>query len=216
MLPVLRHARSQPAGHHRPSGMLVVTIKPHSQSPHLQPTSTAMAVLSYSADEIVKTAVQIEHSAARFYRQAAENAGDGYGRLFKSLCKMENDHARIFTEMESAMSQQERGTQRYDPGNEMLYYLENMAGVHAWEGKAGPEKLLTGDETPQEVINIALRAEKEGIYFYTFLKDFVPASQGKGKVDQIIHEEMRHVAALNKYLAELERGEHPQGPAARI
>lgn len=176
-----------------------------------------MAVLSYSADEIVKTAVQIEHRASQFYRQAAENAGDGYGELFRGLSTMEADHARIFTEMESGMSQQERGTQLYDPGNEMLYYLENMAGVHAWEGKAGPDRLLSGDEPPHEVINIALRAEKEGIYFYTFLKDFVPASKGKDKVETIIHEEMRHVASLNRYLGELERGEHPGGaPAARV
>ncbi len=175
-----------------------------------------MAVLSYSADEIIKTAIQIEHRAAAFYQQAAKNAGNGYGELFKGLGRMETEHARIFSEMESGMSPQERGTQLYDPGNEMLYYLENMAGIHAWEGKAGPDRILSGDESPREVIAIALRAEREGIYFYAFLKDYVPASQGKDTVDTIIHEEMRHVAALNKYLFELEHGEHPARPPARV
>jgi rubrerythrin len=170
-----------------------------------------MNVFAYSADEVVKTAIEIEKRASSFYREAAEKAKrHEMGTLFTSLSTMETDHARIFGEMEGEMSEQERGTQLYDPGNEMLYFLRDMSGIHAWEGKGGPDQPLSGEESPQEVISIALRAEHEGISFYTFLKDYVPRSTGKDRVDRIIREEMRHVAALNRYMGWLQDG--AQGP----
>jgi rubrerythrin len=176
-----------------------------------------MNVFAYSADEVVKTAIQIERKAAQFYADAAEKSRrPAIDKLFGSLSKMETDHARIFGEMEAGMSQQERGTQLYDPGNEMLYFLQDMAGIHAWEGKAGPDRKLSGEEAPEEVITIALHAEHEGINFYTFLKDYVPQSSGKERVDTIIREEMRHVAALNRYLSWLEGGAEGAPPAPTV
>ncbi|MBD3315959.1 MAG: hypothetical protein GF344_09245 [Chitinivibrionales bacterium] len=170
-----------------------------------------MNIFAYSADEVMKMAVRIEKRAADFYSEAAEKARQpGMSKLFGSLSSMETTHARIFGEMEEHMSEKERSTQLYDPGNEMLYFLHDMAGMRAWEGKAGPDKPLSGDEDAEEVISIALRAEREGINFYTFLKDYVPEKSGKERVETIIHEEMRHVAALNRYLAWLQSG--AEGP----
>jgi rubrerythrin len=78
----------------------------------------------------------------------------------------------------------------------MLFYLRGMAGLHGWEGKAGPNAKLTGTEKPDEVITIAVAAEKDTVFFYGFLKDFVPEAKGRGAIERILREEMKHVALL--------------------
>lgn len=161
--------------------------------------------MSYSAEEILTMAETIEHNASQYYHQAALFAQDQHAQnTFNYLSEMEHNHARIFESMHKELSPQEKGVQPYDPGNEMLYYLEGMAGLHAWEGKAGPSTKLTGKEPLKHVYHIAINAERDTVSFYTFIKDFVPAHKGKEKVDTIIREEMSHIAILNKELAKVE------------
>jgi rubrerythrin len=158
----------------------------------------AMDVFSYTADEIVQTAIQIENNASQFYKEAsgARNRPGHYKELFLQLSVMENDHARMFTELRRNLSPVEKESRPYDPGNEMLFYLRGMAGLHGWEGKAGPNVKLTGEEKADEVITIAVAAEKDTVFFYGFLKDYVPRTKGRDVVDKIMKEEMKHVALL--------------------
>ncbi len=45
----------------------------------------------------------------------------------------------------------------------------------------------------------AIGLEKESILFYLGLKDMVPPKYGQEKLDQIIHEEQRHVTQLSAF-----------------
>ncbi|MFZ2146605.1 MAG: hypothetical protein WAV28_05235, partial [Sedimentisphaerales bacterium] len=56
-------------------------------------------------------------------------------------------------------------------------------------------------ETAEDILNYAIEAEKNSIIFYTGLKNFVSAKAGKDKVDEIIQEEMDHIAELNLRLS---------------
>lgn len=161
-----------------------------------------MQTLSYNSGEILQTAIQIENNASRYYRRAHELAhlqGE-HKDLFLYLSRMEEEHAVTFKEMYESLSQQEREHHVYDPGNEMLYYLEGMAGLSGWEGKAGPNANLTGHESYRDVLTIAINAERDTINFYNYLIDFVPQQKGRSNVERIIKEEMRHVAILNREL----------------
>ena len=61
-------------------------------------------------------------------------------------------------------------------------------------------KTLTGKESLQEILNIALSLEKQSILFYVGLKDLVRQKHGKDKVDAIIGEEKQHIAQLSEVL----------------
>ncbi|NLG16199.1 MAG: ferritin family protein [Fibrobacter sp.] len=161
-----------------------------------------MEVFSYNADEILQTAVSIEKNASEYYREASV-ASAGFEKqrnLFLYLCRMENEHAQTFSQLREGLSQVEKGFRVYDPGNEMLFYLESMTGLHGWEGKAGPAAKLTGKESVREVLITAIAAEKDTIILYNFLKDYVPEEKGRSIVERVLKEEMMHVAILNREL----------------
>ena len=83
-------------------------------------------------------------------------------------------------------------------------YLKTMADGRGYEGKKSVTMELTGNETIQEVLRIAIDAEKNSVVFYTGLKDLVPVRAGKDKVEAIIREELGHIATLRKELAALQ------------
>lgn len=51
----------------------------------------------------------------------------------------------------------------------------------------------------------SLKAEKNSVVFYTGLKEFVPKNADKSKIEDIIKEEIRHIAYLNRRLLELKK-----------
>ena len=162
-------------------------------------------VFSYSTHEIMAIAETFEKKASEFYAKAAEMADDSAVKeMLLGLGKMEKGHAEVFAAMKEGLSDAERRVQMQDPGNEMLYYLQGTAQMHGWEGKRDSKTQLTGKESMEEILTIAIGAEKEAVFLYTGLKDFVPAGSGKDKVDQIIREEMKHVGVLTRQLRSLQ------------
>ncbi len=53
-----------------------------------------------------------------------------------------------------------------------------------------------------EILKAALTAEKDSIVFYLGMKDLVPESLGKNKIDDIIKEEMSHIKIIGNKLRE--------------
>ena len=78
-----------------------------------------------------------------------------------------------------------------------------MADAHGTEGRISVDEPLTGKETLEEIIQIALRAEKNSVCFYLGLKDLVSSDSGKEQVSRIIKEEMGHIAVLQTKLTAL-------------
>ena len=82
-------------------------------------------------------------------------------------------------------------------------YLQTMAQAHGSEGKISPTQELTGKESIEEILEIAVSTEKDSIAFYSGLKDFVSQKAGRDKVEAIIREELLHIAMLTRKLAGL-------------
>jgi rubrerythrin len=156
--------------------------------------------LLFDADEIFEIAEEVERNGAKFYRKAAKNASDKQIKdTLLQFAAMEDAHevtfAAIRSEIQSEIS--------YDPEGVAALYLQAIADANGFEGKVSPDEELTGSESIEEVIKIALRAEKESVAFYVGLKDIVAADDGKARVDAIIKEEMVHVAQLTNMLTDL-------------
>ncbi len=160
--------------------------------------------ITFNADEIFEMAEEIERNGAKFYRQAAANTSDKAAKkMLLELAVMEDGHLEIFQAMRRKLTDKEKEPVVYDPDNEAAQYLQAMADMHGCEGKISPAKELTGRETLKEIIEVALNAEKESVVFYFGLKNFVPDTAGKSRVDKIINEEIGHINTLNQRLLEL-------------
>jgi rubrerythrin len=105
--------------------------------------------------------------------------------------------------MRKELGPREKEAMVFDPDNESALYLQVMADGRGYEGKVSLADKLTGKEAPEEILNIAIDAEKNSVVFYVGLKDLVSERAGKNKVEAIIKEEMGHIAALKRGLAAL-------------
>ena len=157
--------------------------------------------VTFNADEVFEMAEQIERSGAKFYREAAEKASDTQTKeMFLNMASMEDTHLRTFEEMRKELGDREKGSTVFDPYDEAAMYLQALADSKGFEGMRSPTEKLTGRESTQELLEIAIGAEKNSVLYYVGLKDLVSARAGRDKVEAIIKEEVRHVADLRRRL----------------
>jgi rubrerythrin len=78
-----------------------------------------------------------------------------------------------------------------------------MADTMGGEGSPSVADSLTGDETLEEILRIAVGLEKDSILFYLGIKDLIPSQSGQDRIDEVIREERRHVAQLSNLLEKL-------------
>lgn len=162
-----------------------------------------MATL-FNSDEVFAIAVQIEKNGAEFYRAVSGNQTDPEKKAYlDKLALMEDEHVRIFSEMRSEMAGDAQSSETTDLYNEGGLFLASIAGGYPVEGAPSVADSLTGNETMEEILNIAIDLEKKSILFYLGLKDVVPENLGRDKVDGIIAEEKSHVVSLVNELKKL-------------
>lgn len=155
----------------------------------------------FTANEIFEAAIRIEEGGANFYRRAAELQTNEPNRDFlQKLAVMEDAHKAAFIEMQKDITEAEKSTTVFDPNDESSLYLAAMADSHGGEGSPSAASALTGQETMEEILTIAIGLEKESILFYLGLRDLVPPKYGQNKVDTIIKEERKHVIQLDTLL----------------
>ncbi len=157
--------------------------------------------VTFNADEVFEMAEQIERSGAKFYREAAEKASDRQTKeMFLNMASMEDTHLRTFEEMRKELSDREKAGTVFDPYDEAAMYLQALADSKGFEGMRSPTEKLTGRESTQELLEIAIGAEKNSVLYYVGLKDLVSVRAGRDRVEAIIKEEVRHVADLRRRL----------------
>ena len=158
--------------------------------------------IDFNADEIFEMAEQIERNGAKFYRRAAEKTADaGTKDVLLDLAQMEEVHEKTFASMRSELSGAEMAVTVFDPDGDSAKYLRAMADGHVFD-ISDPSEKLTGNESSMDVLRTAIGLEEDSIVFYLGMKDMVPGSLGKDKIDDIIKEEMRHVVILTNQLAD--------------
>jgi len=161
--------------------------------------------IAFNVDEIFEMAEEIERNGARFYREAAAHAPDETSKkMLLDLGVMEEGHEQTFSQMRKELKAADKEPTTYDPDNQVAQYLRTMADFHGTEGKVSPTEKLTGKESIEEVLKIAMQAEKNSIAFYVGIKDLVPGAPAKSKVNAIIMEEMMHVSTLGAKLQALQ------------
>jgi rubrerythrin len=123
--------------------------------------------------------------------------------LFEDLAVMEDGHAEVFSAMRGRLTEQQKEPTVFDPDDQIGLYLQAMADGKGYEGKLSPDQELTGRETAEQVLNIALRAEHKSVVVDVGLKALVRGDQAEAQVEKIIQEEMGHIATLYRRLISL-------------
>ncbi|MBU0767791.1 MAG: ferritin family protein [Proteobacteria bacterium] len=162
-----------------------------------------MAIV-FNADEVFEMAIRIENNGAAFYRKAAGFQSDTKNRKFlEGLANMEDQHQKIFTEMRTTLTEKDKDPKVFDPYGEVTRYLAAMADTMGGEGSPSVADSLTGNETLEDILRIAVGLEKDSILFYLGLKDMIPSQSGKDRIGEIIREERKHVFQLSNLLEKL-------------
>ena len=159
--------------------------------------------LDFNADDVFEMAEQIERNGGRFYRKAAKGLSDMQTRdVLLDLAKQEDEHLATFVAMRERLSEDAAAPSVFDPYGEAALYLQALADAHVFAAKQG-EDVLSGQETAEDVLRLAIGFEKDTIAFFVGMKDAVPERLGKPEIDRLIKEEMSHVVTLNKALGAL-------------
>ncbi|MFB0554902.1 MAG: ferritin family protein [Phycisphaerae bacterium] len=160
--------------------------------------------ISFNAIEVFEIAERIERNSVKFYHRAAEAFSDqDLSEILLSLAEFEKEHEETFANMRKQISNKEWDLITFDPEDEMTLYLRTIADSHIFDLKKDPSEQLKDKETAEDILKYAIEAEKNSIIFYLGLKNFVPTKAGKDKVDEIIKEEMDHIAELHLRLSAL-------------
>jgi rubrerythrin len=155
---------------------------------------------TFDACGVFEIAEQIERNGAKFYSEAAEIFDDdNMCDTLRQLADWETEHERIFAGMKERLSDPDR-TSASPKREQLVNDPKAMAGLAVFGIRPDPRDELTGTESRDDVLRRALEKEKESIAFFEGLKDFAADKAGKDKIDDIIKEEMGHIATLDKLL----------------
>ncbi len=151
-----------------------------------------MALISYSACEIVKVAVEIEKNGYHFYTEAAKlTRSSSVAELFRNLAQEEIQHQAFFEGLAKLVS-----TCEIDEATRPDEYLSAIADASILQQKRGMKAITEKRLTDQEALDIAVQVEKNAILYYTELLRFVTEKE-RGMVEELIKEEKKHLTTLN-------------------
>ena len=163
----------------------------------------------FNADEIFEMAEQIERNGARFYRRASEQVtSSDTSTLLLKFAAMEDIHEKTLISMRAEMVKQGQAVTVdpvFDPDGEAGMYLRAIADGRIFDTRVDPAESLTGEETMEDILQLAIGREKDSVIFYLGMKDMVSERLGKDKIDGIIKEEIGHVTILSNELAKLNK-----------
>ena len=149
----------------------------------------------FTAKEIFEMAKQIERNGVAFYQKAAKSVSDASEKdMLLELAKMEEDHEATFVKMEAQLKEQETAPTVFDPEDESVQYLKSLADTRVFFEKEIDLSSM------KSILKAAITAEKDSIVFYLGMKELVPETLGKDRIDGIIKEEMSHIRLLGKKL----------------
>ncbi len=155
--------------------------------------------LNFSADEIFKIAEQMERNGVKFYTSAAKEAGENEDtkNYFLKLADMEKEHETVFARMRERLTGGQN-VSAFDPDGHVALYLQAWADGKIFDEKGELAEVLVEQKSIQDILKIAIGLEKDSILFYLGMKEMTESEESKNEIDNIIKEEMAHVAYLNK------------------
>jgi rubrerythrin len=161
--------------------------------------------MNFNIGEVFDMAIQIEVNGAKFYRTAAELMKENKkaNQLLVNLAEMEDGHEVLFKKMKDQFVELESSETYFDPNGEAALYLNSFVDGKVFDVNEDVSKLLTGEESLEELLKFSIQREKDTIAFFMGMRELVPEELGSKKVRELILEEMGHIVLLNNKIKEL-------------
>ena len=159
----------------------------------------------FNANEVYQIGVEIEKNGKAFYQAAAEAAEDpATEKLFKDLSAWEESHVELFENLKRQLPAEGGGFDVSDPDGEMTRYLKANADSHVFVINTDMPQLVQQCGSPVEVLNMAIRFEKDSVALYASMKNVVPEDMGRDTIDRLVQEELSHVSIIQSRIESLE------------
>jgi rubrerythrin len=159
----------------------------------------------FNADEVLAIAEQIERNGIEFYERAAARFRGDAKRTLLRLADMERTHVQVFSAMRRELSDAGEGLKAFDPEGEAARYLAAFADGQIFDLSTDPLALLGSQDSDRDILESAIGLEKDSVVFYVAIRDAVPESLGKDRIEKIIKEEMEHIVLLSGALSSLDK-----------
>ena len=153
----------------------------------------------YNAREILEIAINIERNGAAYYRKASELfEEEKIKKLLLELAEWEEKHIEIFKQMAKSVETYIDNLGEFKPEEYIKITPRSMASLSVFSIRPYPEQIIKGIKDRREVLEKALKFEKDSIIFYQGLKNFAGNTEGFEKIDQIIAEEQKHIGIIQQ------------------
>ncbi|MBN1124840.1 MAG: ferritin family protein [Sedimentisphaerales bacterium] len=153
-----------------------------------------------NAVEVFEVAMQIERDAARFYQEAANTLEHSeVCDLLRRLAAWELRHEQRYDQMKKAVHEQRLNLK---PSDSEEY--KALAGMSIFTMESKPVREFSSRTTPVEVLQEALKKERDSIRYFEALGNFVMDRFADEQISKIIDEEKQHIETLNEALERLD------------
>lgn len=161
-----------------------------------------MDVKLFSDLEGLRIAMAIEARGREFYQQAFEKAKeDSHKQLFCLLRNEEVIHLETFTEIFNKINEnKEAASEEYLFDSETSRYLTVLAEGYIFPTVENSEIKIAEVTTVQEILTMAIQAEKDSILFYDELASKSKFEESKKIFTVLKAEEQAHVVKLRRML----------------
>lgn len=160
----------------------------------------------FNAHEIFEIAEQIERNGGKFYRQAASmTENEDVKRFLLKLAEMEDQHENYFSSLKEKITKDDSDSFP-DIDGQTIAYLQAVASGNVFVSSNAQAGRIKGNESIEEIFEIAIGFEKDTVVYFSSVKGIVPEHLGKGKIDELIKEEIRHISILLEKLNEIQGG----------
>jgi rubrerythrin len=154
-------------------------------------------VTKFDVHGVLQIAESVEHKGARFYLQAAERFIDPQcSDLCRQLAGWRSAEEDILGRRKSKISKRSDEPPKSAKTDYISANPFVMASLESFARGTGRWARLTGRESANGILRIAIVRAKDAIAFYRGLKDFVHDPAGIEVLDIIIEEEKEHIKAL--------------------
>jgi len=159
----------------------------------------------FNSSEVFQIGAQIERNGQKFYRKAAEITSDPkIIELLESLAEMEDNHEELFIRLHKELVEIPQ-SEFPDMDDQLTQYLHSFADKEVFKASETPASKINKNTSLEEIFDIAIDFERSSVVFFTLIKEMVPESLGKDKIDILIKEEIMHIAELNNQLNALKK-----------
>ena len=149
----------------------------------------------YGPFEAVMLGVELEDAGRIFYNQVANSCADyKVKNLFKELAEAEIEHMHVIREEIEPLYTPE--WYREEDQRMMVEYLKSVQGQSVFPNPKDASTFAQVASDPTQALEVGIKAEKQSIDYYVFLRDATQDAGGKDVFERLRKEEVKHLEML--------------------